>query len=252
MLNKIVFRPNYDENFRMHTNMSSLFHGFIMENISCDYAEKMHISGLRPFTQSLVRENDKFFWQISTLDDEAFENIITKIQKVDSVYIENKDIEIGLSQEYFYQTSFDELFERNYFGNNADRFVKFEFLNPTAFKMAGKYVFMPDSTMILSGLIKKFDTFSHSVKTGDEQLLAEISEKVFIHDFHISSRNFSVDGSKIPGFCGNVTLKVNGSETLVKFVNMLADFAEFSGIGIKTALGMGAVIHKTSDQRCRH
>lgn len=247
MLNKIRLKLVCEENIKLHTNMASLFHGFIMEHIPYEYAEKMHVSGLRPFTQTLIRENDEFFWQITTLNDEAYEHIAKKILECDKIKLQNKNIEIDISQVTAVRTGVDELFEKNYFGSVADRFVQLEFLTPTSFKMGGKYVFIPDSTLILSGLVKKFDAFSETVKSGDEQLLKEIAQSVSVHDFRISSRYFSVERVKIPGFYGTVTMKVSGSETLVKFVNMLADFAEFSGVGIKTALGMGAVRHNSSD-----
>lgn len=248
MLNRIVLKLECEEDFKLHTNMSSLFHGFLMRNISSDYAQKMHISGLRPFSQALLKENDSYLWQISTLNDEAYENIIEIIKKFKSVYIEDKKQEIALSQVDFKTTSFEELFEKNYFSSEPSSFVKLGFLNPTAFKMAGRYVYMPDASLILSGLVKRFDAFSEKIKIEDEQLVDEISQKVFIRDFRIFSRYFSVDGSKIPGFCGDLTLKVAGSQTLVKLVNMLADFSEYSGVGIKTALGMGSVVHKLTDR----
>jgi CRISPR/Cas system endoribonuclease Cas6 (RAMP superfamily) len=38
-----------------------------------------------------------------------------------------------------------------------------------------------------------------------------------------------------------MTIRVNCSSTTVKLVNMLVDFAEYSGVGIKNALGMGGL-----------
>ena len=241
MLTQIKFKISAPSNFILHTNMSSLFHGYIMQNISSDYAEKMHISDLRPFTQSVVRENGEFYWYISSLNDEAYEKILLKILEKNEIYLEKKDVTIKINCEKQLQTSFENLFEENYFSIENNRLVCLDFLTPTAFKSCGRYIFLPDANLILSGLINKFDTFSDYTKVGDDQLKSEIYEKVSVRNFRISSSYFSVDGKKIPGFRGKVSLMVYGSDTLVKFVNMLVDFAEFAGIGIKTALGMGKI-----------
>ena len=62
-----------------------------------------------------------------------------------------------------------------------------------------------------------------------------------ISRYELKSTLFSLEGTKIPAFIGKMTLKINGSQTLCSFVNMLFTFAEYSGIGIKTGLGMGAI-----------
>lgn len=243
MLKRIKFGLFPESDIQLHTNMSSLFHGYIMQNISYEYAEKMHISELRPFSQSIIREGDSFYWYISTLNDEAYTNISEIILSKDKIRLDNKDIEIHIKPIETVQTSFEQLFEENYFSIAPQRTIKLDFLTSTAFKSNGQYVYMPDSSLILIGLIKKFDCFSELSKVNDEQLINEIYDKIYINNFKISSRYFSVESRKIPGWCGTVSLRVCGSETLARFVNMLADFAEFSGVGIKTALGMGQTRH---------
>ncbi|MGN1457091.1 MAG: CRISPR-associated endoribonuclease Cas6 [Acutalibacteraceae bacterium] len=248
MLTRIKFSLSAENDIQLHTNMSSLFHGYIMQNISYEYAEKMHISELRPFSQSVVREGNSFYWYISTLNDEAYTNISEKILSKDKIRLDNKDKEINIEPVETVQTTFEQIFEENYFGNSPQRTVKLDFLTPTAFKSNGRYVYMPDSNLILMGLIKKFDCFSELSKVNDEQLINEIYEKIYINSFKISSRYFSVESQKIPGWCGTVSLRVCGSDTLACFVNMLSDFAEFSGVGIKVALGMGQTRH--IEKRC--
>ena len=36
-----------------------------------------------------------------------------------------------------------------------------------------------------------------------------------------------------------ITIKLHGTDTMANFVNMLFEFGEYSGVGIKTSLGMG-------------
>ena len=48
-------------------------------------------------------------------------------------------------------------------------------------------------------------------------------------------------GVRIPAFIGKITMRVDGTETMRRFVRLLLEYSEYSGIGIKCSLGMGAV-----------
>lgn len=49
-----------------------------------------------------------------------------------------------------------------------------------------------------------------------------------------------MEGIKIPSFIGEIGIRINGTDTMARYVKLLARFGEYSGVGIKTAMGMGA------------
>lgn len=49
-----------------------------------------------------------------------------------------------------------------------------------------------------------------------------------------------MEGIRVPAFLGSLTLRLTGTQTMANFANMLFEFGTYSGIGIKTGLGMGA------------
>ena len=51
-----------------------------------------------------------------------------------------------------------------------------------------------------------------------------------------------MEGVRIPGFQGEVTIKINGPQQMVNMAWMLAEFGTYSGVGIKTSLGMGGMM----------
>ena len=51
---------------------------------------------------------------------------------------------------------------------------------------------------------------------------------------------FGVEGVKIPAYQGSLSLKLLGPQQVVNLVHMLLRFGMYSGVGIKTAMGMGA------------
>ena len=59
--------------------------------------------------------------------------------------------------------------------------------------------------------------------------------------FNIVSDKFSIHNAEVKGFKGLVSLRLYGNQTLKNYLLMLLNFAEYSGIGVKTSLGMGNV-----------
>ena len=69
--------------------------------------------------------------------------------------------------------------------------------------------------------------------------LEQICEHAQVIRYDLKSVSFSLEGVKIPSFIGKITIKLHGTDTMANFVNMLFEFGEYSGVGIKTSLGMG-------------
>ena len=93
MLSKLEI--HFKENDQLHSNMGSLFHGILIESIPSDYATKLHQGGLKPFTQSLLKNDEGFYWEITTTTKESYQNIIEPLLGINSIYIKkiNKEIE---------------------------------------------------------------------------------------------------------------------------------------------------------------
>lgn len=59
--------------------MSSLFHGVLMELLPEEYAEQLHISKLHPYTQHLELRTGEWFWIVTALNEESIQKIIVSI-----------------------------------------------------------------------------------------------------------------------------------------------------------------------------
>lgn len=132
----------------------------------------------------------------------------------------------------------------------SDRYVKLRFLTPTAFKQNGKYTFYPDLSCIYGSLMRRMDFVSLRNGMYDEDLLEELTKRSDIVSYNLRTVNYHLEGVRIPAFIGRITIKITGAQSLINYVNMLMKFGEFSGLGIKTSLGMGAVkIIEASDKK---
>ena len=242
MLSCIKFKLNTDScDFSL--NMASLFHGYLSEIMDPDYVNDMHQTGLHPYSQNIIQEGESFYWTVSTLTKEAYESIVEPLKDIKSVVLTKKELEIPVECIDMHHISYDQLFEQNYFNTQPSNYIKLLFESPTSFKADGKYINMPSSSRIIASLVRKYDAFSSSTQISDKMLEEHILNNTDISSYSLHSCNFSLEGVKIPSFKGSLTIRTFGSKTFSCFVNMLADFAEYSGCGIKTGIGMGKTKH---------
>lgn len=253
MITSLQIEFQEDENKKLNTNMCSLLHGYMMESIDSEFAEKMHISELRPFSMSLsLNQDKKWIWRINTLTDEAEKNIINVLAGKDKIYLRYKDLTLNIESCSISRTSYDKLFEKNYLSEETNRYIGIEFITPTAFKSNGLYINYPDLRLIFSSIINKYDKNSMSTSIMDDKLIEELNTNVIVSKYNLRSAFFGVEGRKIPSFVGSIVIKVNSNSTTVRLVNMLVDYAQYSGIGIKNSLGMGGIIKFDSNRRRRY
>ena len=123
----------------------------------------------------------------------------------------------------------------------AKKYISIQFVTPTAFKQNGKYLNYPDIRSLYLNLMNKYDAVSEQESMRDEETLDQLVENTTISRYELRSTVFCLEGVRIPAFLGRLTLRLDGAQTMANFADVLLQFGTYSGIGIKTALGMGAI-----------
>ena len=239
MLGKLELKIKAQE--KLGYQMSSLFHGALMELLPADYADYMHVSQLHPYTQHLEYREGEWYWVICCLNKEAVKIIIQDtLWNITSIKIKNRDLTVQITQKNYSEIAYQELMN-HFYEKDYSPFIQIHFLTPTAFKKQGKYLFYPDIRCIFQSLMNKYDSVARNEKMVDMDTLEQLTENAQIVRYDLKSVSFSLEGVKIPAFIGKVVVKMNGTRTISNFANMLFEFGEYSGVGIKTALGMGCM-----------
>jgi CRISPR-associated endoribonuclease Cas6 len=226
---------------QLNYQMASLFHGALMEMLPEAYVAELHESMLHPYTQHLEMRDHEWHWVVTTLNDRAKSMIIdqTLVQK-SQVDIKKHELVVEIAK-----TKTDELTDKElssqFYREDAPRTISLQFLTPTAFKIDGRYVFYPDTRSIYLSLMNKYDAASKAGSMKDEDALELLCRNTSLFRYDLRSTLFSMEGVKIPSFVGKVTFRMHGAQTMTNLAQVLFRFGEYSGIGIKTALGMGAV-----------
>lgn len=239
MLAKIEMKLRCQEN--LSYQMSSLFHGVLMEMLPKEYGAYLHESQLHPYTQHLECRDREWYWVVSALNREAAEVIIYEtLLPVQRITVKKRNLEISVEKKRVEECAYRELADEFYLSESS-RYIQVHFMTPTAFKQQGRYVFYPDLRCIYQSLMMKYDAAVRDEAMCDEETLEELYVNSEIRDYDLKSTRFYLEGVKVPAFIGKLTIRVGGTQTMTNFANLLFQFGAYSGVGIKTALGMGAM-----------
>lgn len=242
MLSVLNIELESEKNKIFSYQKTSLFQGVLMEQIDSAYAEELHQNGLKPYSQRIMSTDCRIIWQIKTLNQEAYEQIINPLMSADfsSVLLKHDDMKLQVLDKSLSVSSYKKLIDTYYLGE-CPRIVKIQFTSPTSFKQNGRYVFFPDIHLLYNSLMNKYDAFAENETIGMEEVLEQLTEYSEMISYNLCSTMFHLEGIKIPAFKGSITLKIRGPQPLVNLAHLLFRFGCYSGVGIKTAMGMGAM-----------
>ena len=75
-----------------------------------------------------------------------------------------------------------------------------------------------------------------------ENVINALLEKVYVDEYNLRTRYFFLENIRIRGFIGNIKIRIKSKdEMLWQLLNFLLQVSEYTGLGVKTALGMGGI-----------
>ena len=119
--------------------------------------------------------------------------------------------------------------------------AELSFVSPASFKQAGRYAIFPQERLLLQSLLMRWNEACPMYPLRDADLLAEMENGIHIVDYSLRTGRFRLKSTAIPCFYGKVILEARLPVVLQELWQALLCFAPYSGVGIKTTLGMGGV-----------
>lgn len=228
------------EDQELSYQMGTVFHGALMELLPEEVTEELHSSQVHPYSQYIVKKEGRWYWVVTALNEKLAKDMIySSLLSAQGIFLKNNDINIKFEEKKLTETSLEAM-SKKFYSQNSGKYVDLDFLTPTSFKQQGKYLFYPDIRGMYISLLNKYGACDPGVNVRDEDLLEELVNSTQITRYRLRSCAFYVDNGRVPSFIGSISLKINGTQTMRNFADFLFHFGEFSGIGIKSALGMGA------------
>lgn len=213
-----------------------------MELVDPEYAVFLHATPVNHFAQHIERIGADSKWIITTVTEEAKEQIILPLleDSVDQVYLRHKEETVQITGKSLEILTEEELM-RDYLLSEARKVLDLTFVTPASFKVDGQYQIYPTTRHILQSLIRKFDAVSESTRIYEEGLIDRMEPSLYITGYDLHSTSFPLEGVRIPSFKGKIRIRVKGPNQLAALIHMLLKYGEYSGLGMKCAMGMGAV-----------
>ncbi|UUX33725.1 CRISPR-associated endoribonuclease Cas6 [Fundicoccus culcitae] len=243
-MKKLEIYCQINQDKRIERNIATYFQGWLMDRLDSNYAEYLHDIPVTPYSISSTVSNNEVKFIINMLTKDAEEHIQPILMDNDLKYIElissqqvsfriNKIEEEELNQEglarIFYSTE------------ETNSRIKVFFDSPTSFKSQGEYLFYPDIRLIIQSLMKQYNFYFEQTLKVDKDFLYELVEGIKIVNYRLSSTRYGIHTSKIPGFTGEIVLSLRMNTTMKNYLMMLLKMGEYTGVGIKTSMGMGAI-----------
>lgn len=206
-----------------------------------EFGEMAHRDEVTPISQFLAIKGADIIWNISLLGEACERTLGPLLETIDGFDLHREGVHLSVSKRSVTRISdVDELLEMA--ATHSGRH-HLQFRTPAAFKHRGKYINLPTTRLIVQNLIKKWNGCILECPIDDEDGggMEALAAGLRCGQFHLKSRDYYLKGHPVSGFVGEITIK----NELTGFQRQLADalllFAEFSGIGMKTTLGMGGI-----------
>lgn len=122
----------------------------------------------------------------------------------------------------------------------SNKRFELQFNTPTAFSQGRTHLPLPVPELMFRSWLERWNHFA-PVFLGSDELIAYLSSAVVISHHKIQTQSVQIHQGNIKGFTGNVSLQIlqRADPLLANVANLLIQYAQYTGTGIKTRLGMG-------------
>jgi CRISPR-associated endoribonuclease Cas6 len=242
MYKNVITIENDELNSLSENIISLVFQGYIMSKIPEEIAQNLHNLSVNPYSIYVHKNknSNQVELVVNSLNDE-FNRIIEPILKSESIFFKKINSEVKVLNIEEFELNEKDLSKILYEDNDLGKKLKIRFESPTSFKQNDENVIFPTPRLIFQSLIMKYANLIENRSEIDVDMLSYIEKNVHISSYNLRTNYYQIHDQKIPAFLGSITLVVRGATTLVQYLKMLILFGEYSGVGVKTSMGMGTI-----------
>ena len=234
-----------DPSIKIVQSIGSVLHGVLMELVGTDYAGQLHEAGLRPYSQYVYFDKDRkqYIWRLSAVTVDAVNRIVRPMLEMpEKIFLKQKRGHLYLKDRTILEeTSYDDLIHKFLRSDVFYTQAKLQCMSTTSFKVDKQYTIFPEAFRIYRYLLRQWNQFNTYGILDTTSLLDDLESGVFIRDYNLRMGIYGLEGIKIKGFRGQIIMQFKSNMELQRALALLSYYSQFTGLGIKTALGMGGV-----------
>lgn len=194
-------------------------------------------------------EPNTFIWRISALNDFAVEQMLYPLYEKCSgelhfTRIKSYDLTLKiLEKNYIHSATHRQLVAKYFRQKYPPDIIRFELITPLVLKLASDdnaRIYLLDSKTIIKDLLTKWNYFAQDdYIEATPEILADLTRELKLSDYDLRIQPFSPPDEQI-SLQGKYELTTNANIMTKKLLCILAEYANFSGIGINNYFGYGA------------
>ncbi len=231
-------------NIILNQSIGSVMQGVLMDCINSDYASFLHQQSLHPYSQYCYfdKTNHLLHWTICALNTQAINEILLPLSEIKTaIFLRKKRIYLNIiNKNYDFNDSYENLAETYFQSKNDCTDISYQFITSTGFKNNNSYVIFPTPQLIFNSLLRKWNTFAGKEILTQRGLSYDLAMQVYVKNYSLALVPFHLEGKAIPAFKGKYDLGISQKTMAKNIIYLLSKYASYSGIGIKTSIGMGA------------
>lgn len=231
-----------------------------VRSLDREMASRLHSGeGYRPFTVSslletgpsrggevLVKPDEEYGLRFTSIDPALSELLLSRLPNglPSSISLDKLEYQVvGITQRatdypWAGRESFDSLVRKHFWGERPAAKITLRFASPTTFRSGGHNIPIPLPRLVFASYLDKWNEFAGVPLGPDFKRFLE--ESVVVSRYQLRTRIVPIKkGLQVgcTGYCEYTAL--NGEEYSLRLMNLLADFAFWTGTGAKTTMGLG-------------
>lgn len=240
MINQIKIPLIAPENIRILPDFAYNLYGAWMDLLRPEQANALHEA--HSMNQYLTPSGrNSAVLTVNLLNKEAADCLLPLFQKTRDYHLTKYDCTLTAGRSQIRTFEEDDLIKPFYSLPKIQGRVTIHLLTPTTFRTNNRYAIFPTPELILHSAVAKWNTLGLSVFVDDDDAIHQLMEQTVITNYRLSSTYYGLKDTHIQSFTGSVTLSIYGPEPMIRLFGMLMNSLRFTGLGIKTSLGMGGV-----------
>lgn len=231
----------------LYSDMAYNIYGIWMQALPAHYAELLHSNSARPINQHLLTNRlkpDEAILMVNLLDNLAEQYALPMISDQKMYALQRQGYVLEASGFTTEPIEHAQLVDNYFTVAQVNSTVNLQMVTPTTFRTDGQYALYPTAELIIKSAAARFGLLPVDVTVKDEQAINQMIRATRITGYHLHSAGYKIKGIRIPAFTGSVTLSMRGPLPMLRLFNMLMGALPYTGLGVKTSLGMGGVTLK--------
>lgn len=240
MIRRVEIHLQTAEQIRIYPNFAYALYGELCARMEPALADTLHLCEITPLRQHLRRgeQPGQYVWVLDLFDQTA--SLVGLLQSMSVIHLDCCPAPLEVVECRVLQpvSAVDLLHSSQ--SQPTSTLYRISFETPCTFKVAGRYVLFPSEKLIVQSLFQRWNGLMECTMQ-DEEALQMLTAGLTISRYRLHSQEYRIKGQRINGFSGSVEIYAKLSPPMQELWKLLLEFAPYGGIGIKTALGMGAV-----------